>query len=196
MRIFFYASCLCILFATAGWAQDRQQDDTTNTQPPVTDTTKISEEDKAFMAQTDSLIQVDSTKAKIARDSTRTDSTKTDSTRVAAQDTSTVSTGAFRVTGIVSSPEDGPVPGASVMVKGTTKGVVTDAAGKYTIMVETGQETLVVSFVGLADQEVPIKGKKNIDVSLEPEQKVLKEVVVVGYGTMDRATLTSSVSTV
>jgi TonB-linked SusC/RagA family outer membrane protein len=196
MRIFFYASCLCILSATAGWAQDRQPGDTTNTQPPVTDTTKISEEDKAFMAQTDSLIQVDSTKARIAVDSTRTDSTKTDSTRVAAQDTSTVSTGAFRVTGIVSSPEEGAVPGASIMVKGTTKGVVTDAAGKYTIMVETGQETLVVSFVGLADKEIPIKGQKNIDVSLEPEQKVLKEVVVVGYGTMDRATLTSSVSTI
>jgi TonB-linked SusC/RagA family outer membrane protein len=196
MRIFFYASCLCILSATAGWAQDRQPGDTTNTQPPVTDTTKISEEDKAFMAQTDSLIQVDSTKTRIAVDSTRTDSTRTDSTRVAAQDTSTVSTGAFRVSGTVSSPEDGVVPGASIMVKGTTRGVVTDAAGKYTLMVETGQETLVVSFVGLADKEVPIKGQKNIDISLEPEQKVLKEVVVVGYGTMDRATLTSSVSTV
>ncbi len=100
-----------------------------------------------------------------------------------------------RVSGIITSADDKmPIPGASVIIKGTTNGSVTDVNGAYVIKISSSEDILVYSFVGMESQEVPVKGQTKIDIVLQSESKILKEVVVVGYGTMDRANLTSSVS--
>ncbi|MBN1990324.1 MAG: TonB-dependent receptor [Bacteroidales bacterium] len=102
-----------------------------------------------------------------------------------------------RITGTVTSSEDGaPVPGVSVIVKGTTLGSSTDIDGKYTLNVSVGTETLVFSFVGLKTQEIAVSGRQIIDVIMEPDSKELDEVVVVGYGTRLKSELTGSVSQV
>ncbi len=143
----------------------------------------------------------DSTRAAV--DSTRVaPGVAADSTRVTARDsTSTTASdsvaGKIRVTGTVTAEEDKtPIPGVSVLVKNTSTGVVTDVNGKYTIFTNTPDDVLVFSFVGLQSKEAPLNGQTTIDIALAEEGKVLKEVVVIGYGTMDRATLTSSVSTI
>ncbi|AWW31474.1 TonB-dependent receptor [Echinicola strongylocentroti] len=100
------------------------------------------------------------------------------------------------VSGTVSSAEDGgTLPGASILVKGTTRGVTTDVDGNYQIQAEKG-EILVFSFIGMIAQEREIGGQNTINVALEGEAKSLDEVVVVGYGTQKRSDLTGAVSTV
>jgi len=140
---------------------------------------------------------------RVAADSTRVaPGVATDSTRLAARDSTTTTApdsvaGKIRVTGTVTGEEDKtPIPGVSVLVKNTSTGVVTDVNGKYTIFANTPDDVLIFSFVGLQSKEAPLNGQSTIDITLAEEGKVLKEVVVVGYGTMDRATLTSSVSTI
>lgn len=88
-----------------------------------------------------------------------------------------------KVTGNVTSEEDGlPVVGASVLVKGTTVGTVTDIDGNFTISgVPASAKTLVVSFIGLQSQEVAVKPVVN--VVLKSDAQALEEVVVVAYGT-------------
>lgn len=88
-----------------------------------------------------------------------------------------------KVTGTVISEEDGlPVVGASILVKGTTVGTVTDMDGKFTLSnVPSSAKTLVVSFIGMASQEVSIK--QNVSIILKSDTKVLGEVMVVAYGT-------------
>lgn len=83
------------------------------------------------------------------------------------------------ITGTIKSLEDGqPLPGASVMVKGTNVGTTTDIDGKYSLAVPTDAKTLVINFVGLKTQEVEIGGRTVVDVTMEPEAKALGEVVV------------------
>jgi TonB-linked SusC/RagA family outer membrane protein len=97
------------------------------------------------------------------------------------------------VTGTVTPASDGlPLPGASVIVKGTTKGAQTDFDGKYTIGVNTG-DVLVISYVGMESAEVTVGSGNVYDVALE-EGNTLDEVVVTGYKTQSKAT--SSVATV
>lgn len=88
-----------------------------------------------------------------------------------------------KVTGKVTSSEDGlPVVGASVLVKGTTVGTVTDIDGNFILTnVPSSAETLQVSFIGMKSQEVDIKSVVN--VVLHPDTEILEEVVVIGYGT-------------
>ena len=101
-----------------------------------------------------------------------------------------------KVTGTVISEEDGlPVVGASILVKGTTVGTVTDMDGKFTLSnVPSSAKTLIVSFIGMATQEVGVKA--NISVVLKADTKTLDEVVVVAYGTAKKESLTGSVSVV
>lgn len=85
------------------------------------------------------------------------------------------------VSGIVTTSNDGlPLPGASVIIKGTARGVQTDFDGRYTLKTETGN-TLVFSYVGMKTEELPIHSSI-MNVSLDPDA-TLDEVVVVGYGT-------------
>ncbi|MEN8702589.1 MAG: SusC/RagA family TonB-linked outer membrane protein, partial [Polaribacter sp.] len=102
-------------------------------------------------------------------------------------------TKAQTITGNVKA-EGQPLPGASVSIKGTSKGVITDFDGKYTISADASA-TLVFSYVGFANKEVLVGNQKTINVSLDADNK-LDEIVVIGYGTQRKSDLTGAVSTV
>jgi len=99
------------------------------------------------------------------------------------------------VKGKVNDESGGGLPGVSVLVKGTTTGTVTDLDGAYSVDAPASG-TLIFSFIGYISQEVPISGRTNIDINLLSDIKALSEVVVVGYGTAKKATLTGSVTAV
>ncbi|GEO04351.1 SusC/RagA family TonB-linked outer membrane protein [Adhaeribacter aerolatus] len=101
------------------------------------------------------------------------------------------------VSGRVSSGEDNqPLIGVTVLVKGTTQGASTDLEGKFTVPAKAG-DVLVFSYTGFDAQEIPVKNAAEaITVTLKPSAKMLGEVVVVGYGTQSRETLTNSVAKV
>ncbi|QKG80405.1 SusC/RagA family TonB-linked outer membrane protein [Tenuifilum thalassicum] len=103
-----------------------------------------------------------------------------------------------RITGTVTSSEDGmPMPGVSVVVKGTTIGVTTNVDGKYELNVPANAQTLQFSFVGYEMQDVAIAGRSVIDVVMNPESKQIDEVVVVApYGTFKKESFTGSASAV
>jgi len=102
------------------------------------------------------------------------------------------------VTGTVISEEDGQgLPGATVLVKGTTIGTVTDLDGNFSINVPAGSNMLVISFVGLATQEIPVGNRTNINIRLAPDAAQLTEVVVTAIGIeRDKKALGYAVSTV
>lgn len=102
-----------------------------------------------------------------------------------------------KVTGKVISEEDNePVIGASVLVKGTTIGTITDAGGRYMITnVPAGSKTLVISYVGMESQEVSIKEGEQVIV-LKSDAELIDEVVVVAYGTQKKSSFTGAASTV
>jgi TonB-linked SusC/RagA family outer membrane protein len=101
------------------------------------------------------------------------------------------------VTGTVTAVDDGAaMPGVNVVVKGTTQGTATDADGKYTIQVPDGNATLVFSFIGFMPQEIAAASRAVIDVALTADIQQLNEVVVVGYGTQQKVTLTGSVANI
>lgn len=89
-----------------------------------------------------------------------------------------------------------PLPGVNVIVKGTTTGTSTDADGIYELNVSSSQDTLVFSFVGYQQLEIPINGRTSIDVALQAQAVTGEEMVVIGYGTLQRSDLTGSVGSV
>ncbi|WP_114749125.1 SusC/RagA family TonB-linked outer membrane protein [Pleomorphovibrio marinus] len=98
------------------------------------------------------------------------------------------------VSGQVLSEEDNePIPGVSVLLKGTGTGTATDLEGRYSLSVTGDNPVLVFSFVGLESKEVEVGNQSTLDVSLRPDMGQLSEVVVVGYGTAKRQDLTTSV---
>ncbi|TMM56738.1 TonB-dependent receptor [Maribacter algarum] len=90
----------------------------------------------------------------------------------------------------------GPLPGASVVVKGTTNGTQTDFDGNYSIDNVGSGATLVFSYIGYANQEIAVGGQNTINVVLAEDASQLEEVVVVGYGTQKRANISGSVAKV
>ncbi len=101
------------------------------------------------------------------------------------------------VSGKVTSSEDGSaLPGVNVLVKGTTQGTVTDVEGNYTLEVSDENGTLVFSSIGYTSQEMPMNGRSEINVALAEDVQSLNEVVVVGYGEVQRKDLTGSVGSV
>ncbi len=88
------------------------------------------------------------------------------------------------------------LPGVNILLKGTQRGVITDANGGFSIEVPDDNAVLVFSFVGYISQEVTVGARSSIDISLEVDEKSLEEVVVVGYGETRRRDLTGSVSSV
>lgn len=88
------------------------------------------------------------------------------------------------------------LPGASVVVKGTTKGAITDIMGNFTLNLASGENTLVVSYIGYNNLEVAVGKEKVLKIELVPSSKMLQEVVVIGYGTSKVKDLTSSITTV
>ncbi|MBQ0060503.1 MAG: TonB-dependent receptor [Bacteroidales bacterium] len=98
------------------------------------------------------------------------------------------------VTGVVTDNNGEPLIGVNVVEKGTTNGTITGFDGDYTLKVAQGK-TLVFSYIGYLAQEVVVKGTK-LDVVLQEDAKVLDDVVVIGYGSMARKDITSSITTV
>ena len=108
-----------------------------------------------------------------------------------------VSTYAFAqiaITGTVTDKSGMPLIGVSVVEKGTTNGNVTDIDGKYSIKVEQGK-TLVFSYIGYLTQEIEAKSS-TLNVVMSEDNQLLDEVVVIGYGSMQRKDITSSITTV
>src|SRR5690606_11763250 len=102
------------------------------------------------------------------------------------------------VSGNVTSASDGlPLPGVSVVdVNEPTHGVVTDFDGNYSITLTDANTSLRFSYIGSKTTEVPVNGQTKIDVALQEDVAALDEVVVVGYGTQKRATISGAVSSV
>ena len=98
------------------------------------------------------------------------------------------------VTGTVMDPTIGEsVPGATVLIKGTTRGTATDLDGKFSLDLQPGDQILVISFVGYLVQEVEIGNQTNITINLEEDIQSLEEAVVIGYGSQDKKEITSAV---
>jgi TonB-linked SusC/RagA family outer membrane protein len=100
------------------------------------------------------------------------------------------------ISGKVTDSSNQPLPGVTVIVKGTTTGTVTNADGNYTLSNIPENATLQFSFVGMKAQEIAVGDKTNIDVTLADETVGIDEVVAVGYGSMKKSDLTGSVSSV
>lgn len=103
--------------------------------------------------------------------------------------------GTVTVTGTVTDENGEPLIGASVFVKGTTEGAITDIDGKFSVSVP-GDATLVISYIGYLSQEIVPGVRDNLMISLQPDTTVLDEVVVIGYGTVKKKDLTGSVAAV
>lgn len=108
---------------------------------------------------------------------------------------SAVSYAQNKISGVVKDSQGEAVIGASVLEKGTTNGTITDFDGKFSLMVKSNA-TLVISYIGYQTQNIPVAGKRTLQVTLKEDSKTLDEVVVVGYGTQKKATLTGSVAMV
>ncbi|QHT65510.1 TonB-dependent receptor [Rhodocytophaga rosea] len=99
------------------------------------------------------------------------------------------------VSGRVTDEKDEGIPGASILVKGTTRGTITDPQGSFTLNASP-EEVLVFSFLGYETQEVTVGSRTAFSVKLNPDVRNLEEVVVVGYGTVKKSDLTGSVSSI
>lgn len=104
---------------------------------------------------------------------------------------------AHTVSGRITSADDKQgMPGVNIVLKGSTIGTTTDVDGKYAIELPDGNGVLVFTFIGYERQEVPVGGRTTIDIALTPDIAQLQEVVVVGYGTQKKESLTGSVATI
>ena len=100
------------------------------------------------------------------------------------------------VMGKVTDSSEQPLPGVSVVIKGTTKGIITDFEGKYLLKNIPDEAILVFSFVGMKTQEISVGRKTTMNVMMEDETVGIEEVVAIGYGTVRRKDLTGSVASV
>ncbi|GAA4440668.1 TonB-dependent receptor [Ravibacter arvi] len=97
------------------------------------------------------------------------------------------------IKGVVVDEKGGGLPGVNVLVKGTQRGVITDVNGNFDLNVEEGA-ILVFSFVGYVTQEVTINNQTSLQIAMAPNEEALSEVVVIGYGTRKKTSVTSSVT--
>ncbi len=103
----------------------------------------------------------------------------------------------IKITGIVSDATNKEtIPGANIVEKGSTNNASTDVSGKFTITVNDPNAILMVSFLGYTTKEVSLNGKKNLAIELNSETQALKDIVVVGYGTIKKSDATGTVSTI
>ncbi|MBC7569928.1 MAG: TonB-dependent receptor [Spirosoma sp.] len=101
------------------------------------------------------------------------------------------------VKGVVVSAEGNQgIPGANVVIKNTQQGTTTNADGEFTLTAPEGKLVLIVSSIGYQTREVPVSGQSKLSITLQPDDRSLNEVVVVGYGTVKKSDLTGSVSSV
>ncbi|WP_229216997.1 SusC/RagA family TonB-linked outer membrane protein [Dyadobacter luteus] len=100
------------------------------------------------------------------------------------------------IVGSINDEKDQPVPGASVVLKGSMKGTTTDSEGKFSLSIPKSGSILVVSFLGYKRQEIEVGSKTTFQIKLELSTDELQEVVVVGYGTQRKQTLTGAISNI
>jgi len=101
------------------------------------------------------------------------------------------------ITGKVTDADDGaPIPGAAVMVKGTSIGTVTNAEGVYSLQVPSDAQSIMVTYLGMEGMEEQIQGRSTINFAMRSDIKNVDEVVVVGYGVQRKKDVTSSISQV
>ncbi len=101
------------------------------------------------------------------------------------------------ITGTVTDATDGStLPGVTVLEEGTTSGTVTDVDGAFQLTVTGPGAALLVSFIGMEPQRVPVGDRRNLDIVLDPAQTLLDEVVVVGYGSQKRVNLSGAVDNI
>lgn len=97
------------------------------------------------------------------------------------------------VTGTVSDEQNIPLPGATVLEKGTNNGTTTDFEGNFTLQVSDANAILAVSFLGYASKDIPLNGQSNVSIALEEDSSLLDEVVVVGYGVQKKSDVTGAI---
>lgn len=102
----------------------------------------------------------------------------------------------YKISGKILDENGQPLPGANIQVKGSQKGATSDFDGLFELELEDDTAILVISFVGYLNQEIDIKGKTSIIVSLKPDNLVLDEVLVVGYGKLAKKRVTGAVSSI
>lgn len=100
------------------------------------------------------------------------------------------------VHGTIKDADGKPIAGASVVVKGSSKGVTSGSDGSYSISVSTANAVLEFSYVGFASKTVPVKGKSVLNVSLETSSSQMVDVLVVGYGTQKKSDVTGAISSI
>ncbi|MDR9366339.1 MAG: SusC/RagA family TonB-linked outer membrane protein [Balneolaceae bacterium] len=97
---------------------------------------------------------------------------------------------------VVDEETDEPLTGVNIVVQGTSTGTATDIDGNYSLEVPSLEETLVITYIGYIRQEIPIDGRREIDIVLTPDRAELDDIVVVGYGTQEERQITGSISSV
>ena len=101
-----------------------------------------------------------------------------------------------KVSGTVSDKEGNLLPGVSILQKGTKNGTSSDFDGNYKITLKSGEKTLVFSYLGFKTLEIPVAGKKVINVTLNEESETLGEIVIVGYGTQKKESVVGAITQV
>ncbi|MDQ1089973.1 TonB-dependent receptor [Siphonobacter sp. SORGH_AS_1065] len=96
--------------------------------------------------------------------------------------------------GRVLTPDQEPLVGATVQISGTSNATLTDASGFFQLTLSSGNKTLRISYIGYETQEVPITSQTNLTVQLQPDSKVLNDVVITGYSTQNRKEIVGSVA--
>lgn len=92
----------------------------------------------------------------------------------------------FTITGMVVDVNSDPLPGVSVMIKGTTQGTATDVNGAFSLSVQNENSTLIFSFIGFTSQEMAIGRQRNFNIILLEDTHQIEEVVVIGYGSLNK----------
>lgn len=100
------------------------------------------------------------------------------------------------IRGIVRDERGEGLPGVSVLIKGTQQGTITNGEGHFSLALSGDNAVLVISFVGYKTQEIEVGNQTSIDISLASDEKLLEEIVVVGYGTQKRKDLTGAISSI
>ncbi|MBN7802882.1 TonB-dependent receptor [Algoriphagus aestuariicola] len=102
----------------------------------------------------------------------------------------------LRVEGVITSSTGETMPGVNVLIKGTTTGTASDVDGNYSLSVPSSESVLVFSFIGYVTKEVTVGNASTLNVVMEEDLASLSEVIVVGYGTQERAKVTGAISSV
>lgn len=103
----------------------------------------------------------------------------------------------INISGIVKDELGLPLIGVSIVIEGTTLGTITDLQGKFSIKVnDSSGDTLVVSYIGYKTRKILLDGKRVLNITLQEETKVIEEVVVIGYGSQKKETVTGSISSI